>query len=371
MKVLFITRHGASNYGSLLQTIATQYILKQMGHDCKIIDYIRDDEFGANSTFTIAKSTPKWNSNLLIYALYIIVRYPENYIVSKKFKRMRNKYLQMTQRYHSLQELKNNKPDADIYMTGSDQVWGKVLNGGYDWAYFLDFCDEKDKKIAFASSFGKTYVDSKDEEKMISLLSKYNALGVRESHAVSMLKNWGIKSDHVLDPTLLLTADEWRNLLGLKKGNKKSDYVLVYQIHSNDELGKYALEFSKQVGLPLIRVSSTLHQFNKGGKFIPVPEISEFISYLENASWIITDSFHGTVFAANFNVPFIDIMPKTGTSSRIESILKLTNLTTQVVDDLNDFSIKDREVDFTFANKVLKNEREKSIRILEQMLNNI
>lgn len=369
MKVAIITRHAASNYGSLLQSIATQYILKKFGYDNEIINYIRKDEYGANSTFTVAKSTPKWSKNIFMFLLYVILRYPENLYVSKKFEKMRKKYLKMTKLYLNSEDLEMDKPKADIYMTGSDQVWGNLLYGGYDWNYFLKFCDDRDKKIAFSSSFGKTNVSSElDKRNMIDLLRKYSCISVRENQAVSLLKDWGLNSEQVLDPTLLLSAKEWNDLLDLDNCSKKKKYILIYQIHNDREVGEYAEKVAKKLNLPLLRVSAMLHQINQPGKLILTPELREFVSYLKQASYLVTDSFHGTVFALNFNIPFVDIIPKTGTGSRIESILKLTNLENRIVSDIDNLNILDKEIDFKYSNKVLKEEREKSICILTKML---
>ena len=172
----------------------------------------------------------------------------------------------------------------------------------------------------------------------------------------------------MLDPTLLLSAKEWNDLLDLDNCSKKKKYILIYQIHNDREVGKYAEKVAKKLNLPLLCVSAMLHQINQPGKLILTPELREFVSYLKQASYLVTDSFHGTVFALNFNIPFVDIIPKTGTGSRIESILKLTNLENRIVSDIDNLDILDKEIDFKYSNKVLKEEREKSICVLNKFL---
>lgn len=367
-KVLVITRHAIANYGSLLQAIATQKVVEDLGYECKIIDYIRKDEYRANSTVTIAKTKDKIRKNPILFALYCLVRFPENVIINGKFERMRKKLLPMTKLVQTKEELKNNLEKADIYMTGSDQVWGPILYGGYEWAYMLDFAPEDKKKVAFAASFGKMDIDKETAEAMRIYLKRYDSIAVRENQADKLLRSWGLNSTQVIDPTLLINAQGWKKLLNYSDNKKKGKYVLIYQIHNNKKLSQYAENFAKKMNLPLIRVSAMLHQCFKGGKFVAVPDLTEFLTYINNAAYLVTDSFHGTAFAINLNTPFVTLMPETGTSARNISLLELTGLTNQIAKDVNDFHVLDSEVDFTEANRILEEERAKSIDVLKAML---
>lgn len=134
MDIKVITRHAPSNYGSLLQSIATITILEHLGHTCEIIDYIRDDEHGLKAVTTSLNGKQGWNGNPLKKLAYIALRYPEEKKAELKFSRMRKKYLKLTGRCRTHEDLR--LLDADVFMTGSDQVWGPTLNGRYDEAYF-------------------------------------------------------------------------------------------------------------------------------------------------------------------------------------------------------------------------------------------
>ena len=115
-------------------------------------------------------------------------------------------------------------------------------------------------------------------------------------------------------------------------------------------------------------MSPILHQIKRGGKFVYLPDISEFLSLIKNAKYLITDSFHGTAFAINFNTQFIEILPNTGTSSRNQSILKLTELEDRVLTDLEDFSYIDSQIDFSKVNKIIQKNREESIEYLKKFI---
>lgn len=363
MKVAVITRHAISNYGSLLQAIATQHIVEGLGHECQIIDYIRDDENIRNQERTMLKSKPAYNSSVLKRAVYLAVRQPANVKAGKRFAKMRKKYLNLTNNYSSLEQLNADKPQADVYVTGSDQVWGPVMNGTYDSAYCLSFTSDNDKRIAFAASFGRTNLSEEIASYYKKWLPRYSGIAVREDSAVKLINDWGLSATQVIDPTLMLDTDFWSKFT--RQINK--EYILIYQIGKYDLMDRYAKALSKKSGLPLIRVSFAMHQVTRGGKFKFCPDISVFLSYIKHAKCVITNSFHGTAFALNFNTPFVEVLPGE-TSTRNMSILRLTGLTDRILQDENDLDLAFKPIDFTYANKVLAEKRKEGIEILSQML---
>ena len=234
-------------------------------------------------------------------------------------------------------------------MTGSDQVWGPVMNGTYDDSYCLSFTDKN--KVAYASSFGHIDITKELEDYYKKWLSKYKFIAVREDSAVDILKGINIEAKQVLDPTLLLDKSYWEKL---SKPIKKQKYVLVYQLHNNKELDDYAKRVAEMKGLPLIRISPFFHQVSRPGKFIWCPKLAKFLSYVMNAECMITDSFHGTAFAINFNTPFVEVLPNNNTGTRNLSILNLTKLTDRVLRDANNVDLANEEIDFSYANSVIE-----------------
>jgi len=364
MDIKVITRHGPSNYGSLLQAIATFSILEKLGHNAEIIDYQCKNERGIKAVCADVSHKAGWN-NPIKKLIYVAIRFPMEWMAQHKFDGMRKKYLKMTRRCKNTKDLENLR--ADIFMTGSDQVWGPVLTEAYDKNYFLDFVDEDTKKVAYAASFGKTEFVDTTVAAYKRMLTRYSSISVRENSAQKLLRKWNIPcAGQVLDPTMLLTGEEWSKFI---KKNRPSGYVLVYQLHNNVQLSSYAKSFAKEVNLPLYRVSPSLHQFCRGGKFIYLPGLGDFLSAIKNCSYLITDSFHGTCFALNFNRQFIEILPNNNTGARNQSILQLIELTDRIVSDYTDFSIKDRVIDYSKVNEIIQTERIKSIDILKDMMN--
>lgn len=365
MKVAVITRHAITNYGSLLQALATQTVVEKMGHCCEIIDYIRDDEYYSQHEKTILKRKPEWNNNLIKRTLYLLLRQLESVLAGKRFEKAQRKYLKLTERYHTLEQLSNNIPSADVYMTGSDQVWGPTENGSYDSSYCLSFTKDTDKRIAYAASFGHTEMTAELKQYYRKWLSRYEYIAVREDSAVAMIKEFGMDAYQVVDPTLLLDASFWNNYLS---PIKIENYVLVYQLHNDEKLGRYAKRVADEMNLPLIRISASFHQITREGKFVWCPEVGQFLSYIKNATCMITDSFHGTAFAINFNTPFVEVLPNNNTGTRNMSILRMTGLSQRILRDEEDIQLAKNRIDFTETNEVLKEKRTESLEILKKMI---
>lgn len=366
MKVAVITRHAVFNYGSLLQTLATQQIINKLGHESVIIDYRREDEDYKKIAGTLLQNVPRWNSSFVRRTIYKLTQSPKFYIMGRHFEKLRKGTFPTTVRYKSEDELRKNKPQADVYMTGSDQVWGPIGKDTFDPAFFLSFTDDDDKRVSYAASFGKTAFTDEILEQFCALLQRYDAITVRERSAVEIISDMNIPNiRQVLDPTLLIPGTQWSELI---KDQFPEKYILVYQLHNNADMLEYAYTLSRKTGLPLVTMSSTSqHLSHKGSKHVFLPDLSQWLGYIKNASFMLTDSFHGTAFAINFGTQFVNVLPK-GTATRNQSILELTGLSRRVVTNYEDFSWLDDTIDYEKVHGIIAGEREKSIRILEDIL---
>lgn len=366
MKVAILTRHAIANYGSLLQAFATEEIFRDLNTTPVIVDYIRPDETPENTTKVLLSKSQRWNKNALTKAIYYIVQHPDHVIYGKKFRKFQKQWLSLTKRtYSSGEELKKSKLTADIFCTGSDQVWGNIGTDRYDPVYFLDFVSEPRKKISLAASLGYSELPDDLIQFYKKALDSYSEITVREQSAFSLFTGITNTTIHqVLDPTLLYERKRWE-----KKTEriKAKNYVLLYQLNANKEMDKYAAEFAKRAHKILIRVSPELHNFARPGKFCYLPSPGKFLSLIKNADYMITDSFHGTAFAINFNTQFIDVFPKEK-STRNRSILELTGLMDRVLTDYNDFSFIDNKIDFKRVNQLIDEERKKSLDIIKKMI---
>lgn len=365
MKVVVITRHAITNYGSLLQAFATQRIIENLGHSCEIIDYVREDETYRNHEKTLLARKPEWNRNPLKKMAYLALRQPESIVSGKRFASERNRYLNLTKRYISKEQLTQDKPVADVYMTGSDQVWGPVEDGSYDSTYCLSFTNDSDIRIAYAASFGRADMSPKLKDYFKKWLDRYKCIGVREDSAVKLLDEIGVEAVQVLDPTLLLSKELWSYYMTPVKAQS---YVLIYQLHNDKKIGAYARKVADIMKLPLIRISPSFHQISREGKFVWCPSMGEFLSYIKNAKCVITDSFHGTAFAINFHTPFVEVLPNNSTGTRNISILKMTGLSNRILETDDDVALAKKPIDFSKVEHILAEKRIKSIEQLKRMI---
>lgn len=188
---------------------------------------------------------------------------------------------------------------------------------------------------------------------------------VREDSAVEKLTSWGMHSQQVLDPTLLLAPKTWETLASPPQS--KDDYVLVYEVHNNPRIGSYAAMLAEAEGVSLFRVSPALHQVTRPGRLMLLPTAAEFLSYIKHARYMVTDSFHGTVFALVFKTPFIEVLPNE-TATRNSSILSLTGLSERILTRDDDLELAGKPIDFEAVHEKLALERAASLRAIEKMI---
>ena len=213
MKISVITLHIINNYGSALQTYATQTVLEKMGYEVEFVNYYRDGSSISKRVATNLKFSNIYNKNFLFRFIGKTILTLNFKKQDKVFKKFLNEKINLTKKYENFEELKENPPIADFYCTGSDQVWNSEWNSKIDPAYFLDFVSDGVKKVSFASSFGKSAIDEEEEKKIKPFLEKYNYITVRENSANKILKNMGIESKVILDPTLLLSKNDWCKII--------------------------------------------------------------------------------------------------------------------------------------------------------------
>lgn len=365
MNVALITRHAVFNYGSLLQTIATVRCVEKLGHRCQVIDYCREDEDYRRIASVLLQRNQRWNRNMMTRLVYKTLQSPKFYLMGRHFERLRKGTVELTGHYSSLEQLQRDPPAADIYMTGSDQVWGPIGGDEFDPAYFLDFTRDADRRVSYAASFGKAELSEALLQRLQPLLSRYTSITVRERSARDVISGMGLPVQQVLDPTLLLTAQDWQTMIRDRFPGK---YILVYQLHNNEQMVRYAYALARKTGLPLVTMSSTAqHLARRGGKHVFLPTLGQWMGYIRDASFMITDSFHGTAFAINFGTQFVNILPE-GTATRNRSILELTGLTDRVVTDYSDFSHFEKAIDFGAVHAILDAHRTVSRRILSELL---
>ncbi len=370
-KIDVITLHNIKNYGSVLQTYATQKVLKDLNYDVEFINYYRDGKTVSEIVENNIKFSTIYNKNFLFHFIGKIILTNSIRKQVGVFNKFLSENINLSRDYFSYEEIKNDIPVADIYCSGSDQVWNSDWNQQIDKTFFLDFLPNNAKRISFSSSIGKSEIDENESKVIIPMLKKYSYITVREQSAVDLLKSYNIDAKLVLDPTLMLNKNEWIDFCSSEKIDISGKYILVYQLNSKfEEFNNYVKYISKKLNLPVIRVSVFSHQKIMFGKFVHCPSVKAFLQYILNAEYVITDSFHCTAFSINLNKKFMSIYPPKF-PTRLENILCKTNLLDRKITSINDCDKIDEDIDYKVVNNILEVERKKSLKTIKEMIKNI
>ncbi len=364
MKVSLITMHKAINYGAVLQTYATVKYLENLNYDVEVIDYI-PERFTKKNKYTYVNT--KRNKSIFHKVIFILLCLPGRMIHNYIFENFIKKNFNITKdSYYYIDDLRKNTPEADIYLTGSDQVWNSDIEGKVDEAFFLDFVQEGVKKFSYAASFGKDNLEESEMAQIKYLLDKYDAISVREQSGLEILKSIGIKNGkQVLDPTLLLTRMEWEEKTAPRL--IKERYLLIYQLNTNNKLVKYANEIAKAKKLKVAKFGWDYIKPKGININLSYRSPEEFLSAVKHSDFVITDSFHGIIFSLIYNKNFICMRPP-NYAGRLENILRKINLEKHLIKEELNIDEVIAEIDYSLINNKLEKFRKESRLYLEEAL---
>lgn len=367
-KIGIITQHRVVNYGSMLQAYALQEKLVELGCESEIIDYYPERFTPLGMLKRIKEKSDKLKKHLSVRTAARIIIIPSYFIRFKMFFAFMKSKMNLTEKvYRTEEELNAEQFDYDVYCTGSDQVWNSGWNEKIEYPYFLSFAPDSARKISYAASFGKNELSEDEVEETKALLERYDAISLREISGVAILKGLGIDDAvNVLDPTLLLNGEEWRKISSKRFDN--DEYIFVYNLNRNKVIDDYAENLSKKTGLKVKYISYQLHEAFRNGKMYCNPKVEDFLSLIDNAKYVVTDSFHATAFSLNFNTEFVIVYPGKY-NTRLQSILEITGLTNRVAKNNNDLGIIENKIDFTAVNQILDSKREESLDWLNKAVN--
>lgn len=357
MKIGILTFQTTNNYGAILQSYALQKVLKDHGHQPEIIDY---------RCAYIAK--PYRLENLkkkgLAGYLFSLIGYL-CYLPRTKRSNQFRRHMQYSKPYF-IETMQEADGIYDMYIVGSDQVWNHKLTNE-DMHYLLDFVKDDRKKFSYAASIGVSEITGELADRYRELLRKFNMISVRERQGGEIVQDLtGREAQVVLDPTLLLPAKEWMKVAKIPQ--IQEDYILVYQLGISKKLVSFAEKLSKETGLRVIYIP-----FPLGGAMKCTCQWhigpAEWLGLFYKAAYIVTDSFHGTAFSILFNKPFYTEAAgqHKGVGSRLFHLLSMFQLTDRLLDRDTVLDVK-KTVNFDLANRLLEEERKKSISFLEAAL---
>lgn len=330
MKIGLLTYFAADNSGATLQAYATIKALESLGHDVTLIDY------------DIPYPEQSLRAKVLLYPKHL------------KFQRFRRKYFtKKTQQYLSLKDLQNQPPEFDCYMVGSDQTWNPDISLDNAKGFFLDFGPEDAFRASYAASFGMQKWEenpwiSRDEASR--LVNRIQRLSVREEDGVRILEEeLGARNiTLVVDPVLLF--ERYPELTGDIEQKKE---LVVYKLKNSPEFYDKARVIGHELNLPVRSIGSIRRL--KGIKCGYPEGVEAWIRRIAGAKYVMTDSFHGTVFSILYQRQFVMYARSERLSSRMVSLLKQLGISDRIVtEDMTACDIKTKLLEPINYDEVLK-----------------
>lgn len=358
LKIGIITFHCSYNYGSVLQAFALKTLLEKKKYVVNVIDFIYKKDFEQYNLFrtSVYSKNPKFFIGDILFL-------KKNYKRKRNFEIFAKKYFNLTKKkYYNYEDMKELNSEFDIFICGSDQIWNLDCTQGVEPAYFLKFVNKDKLKIAYAPSlahvkFAKNYdVDLKKAIKDLDYIS------VREESTLPLIQPLTEKKvSVVLDPTLLLNQKDYESIISQNKN--KSEYIFVYMLEYSVELVKYCNEFSSKKGMKIIYIVNNKFSGIKGKNAFGIGA-DKFLKYIKEANYIITNSFHATVFSIIFNKKFVTFTTKKS-SSRMVDLLDKLGIPERIYNE--NFNI-DKNIDYDMVQEKLIDMRKSSLEYLSKAL---
>ncbi len=361
MKIGIATWHYSPNYGGLLQAYALQEIIKRLGYSPEFVNYRPD----------LNTSRKRFIRKLKDF--YMMLFRPGIYSNRQLMYNFISENFSLGKLYYDYNDLCTEADKIyDVGICGSDQIWSNNT-GSVNPFYYLDFLDES-KRISYAPSIGYNKIPDNLVKDFKKYVNKIRFLSIREEKGAEIIKEiTGRDAEVVLDPSLLLDNTEWLDEIKNKKPvSPNEDYILLYILGDNEEQVEYAKQFSRTTGLKLIAIET------KYGKVKDLELISgdpfDFVELINNARYILTDSFHGLAFSINLEKQFVEFKrfrddEEICQNSRIYNLLEKTNLEDRLISPNQSVSfLNDNRIDYNLVRPLLKEERKKSIEFLSSSI---
>lgn len=279
-------------------------------------------------------------------------------------------YPALTRHYTSMDDLRQNPPQSDVYIVGSDQVWNHVIARNKALAYFLDFGPDETRRISYASSFGLSKWEAGNygsTEKVKACLDRFYSISVREQQGQKILKDTFQKdATLVLDPTFL--NESYPEISGKVIQHNE---IVCYKLEKTPDFWENMPKVAKMIGLPVLLLN---HNFpKKGYKYHFNPTASQWVRRIAGSSFMITDSFHGVAFSIIYKKQFAAVINHNGKESRLISLLKLLHLEDRMFDSVEELSKSEcwkTAIDYTKVDQYLSPLKEQSVMYLFDALDN-
>lgn len=356
MKCSIITIHHIHNFGSVFQAYALAHFLDMNGYETEIIDYRPGYyDYGRNRLKTYV------GRMLNIVPYFKRKKKFENFIAQHE--KLSNK------QFANLSELKAYYRDSDrIFIAGGDQLWNSYHPCGNDDAYKLVFTDSI-RKIAYGTSMGRDNYSDEELIKIAALVDGFQKIMLREQSTVPLLQKYATASvNHVIDPVGLLDVKDFKSIAVKPKINEP--YAVMYLADSGELLNQAIEILSKKMGLKIVHICG----FKKKcycDYFIKDAGPEEILGYILHANFVLSASFHATMFSLMFQKQFATLLPGEQTNARINDLLEYVDLKKRILHCEEELIQIENPINYSKANQKLLNFREESRAVLLSVISEI
>lgn len=320
MKIGILTYHRAHNYGAMLQAYALRTFLQNFDHDVEFIDYWPQEHAKQYKLFSQIKG------NTIVQkiknSIFQLVTASRRYQRICQFNSFAHNYLNLPNNIeYTSPTTPINKP-YDCVIVGSDQIWRNHITNeqyiGFDPTYFCQTIEENTPCISYAASMGIVHLVNNDRTNLCNYLKRFNTLLVREKSLQELIERMGYSAHVVLDPTLLLTKEQWNTIIPTQRFRQKK-YVLYYELLYSREGLSIAKKKAKEHGYELLIMKGGVPLISHKGEITNASPI-DFIHAIRDAEFVFATSFHGTAFSIIFEKQFITF-GLGNNSDRVETLL--------------------------------------------------
>lgn len=324
-KALLTTIFRVPNFGSVLQAYATQSVVESIGYECRVLNY--DHNKGEWAKMHGVKSGSLKNKIGRLLGL------KPSHRKANKLDAFINSHLHLTQKYSSYSSIQKCEGNVyDAYIAGSDQIWNTIYTN-CDPVFLLEYAGIAKKRISIASSFAVDQLEPKYEKQFQSQLGRFHGVSVREAHGLDICRSLGIPNPaQVLDPTLLLSAGQWNNLIGGGNSDESEPYILLYMwcyaFEPRPKIFEVLRYWQQKMGCRIVALEGYSDCQCEDARDLEILDatdssIADFLHYFAHASMVVTSSFHGTAFAVNYGVPLVSVIPEGGDDRQYSLLDKL------------------------------------------------
>lgn len=369
-KIGLVSYHRDPNYGTMLQAFALAHTIKKLGYDCEYLNYYEYKQP------TVIKKILSKIYHTIKRLLKIKGSIEYDFFNNIEFKNIKESFyifhecfIPYSKKQFFCNTISTAVNDYDFFIVGSDQTWSEAVNKFGTTINFLDFVKDSNRKRSYALSIGTVHINKNYLDVLLPKLKQFRNLSCRERQNCNLLESELLdKVEFVLDPTFLLSPSDWNSYI--HEPIIEGKYILAYILGTRECISKFAEKLGEHNNLPVYYILTRPEYLSKDNLLKTIGPF-DFVNLIENASFIVTDSFHGTILSINFEKNFYSFTKRDGSATtidndRIGTVLQEFELNDRLLND--EFANELGSIDYIRVKSKLENLRESSLNYLKTII---